>query len=261
MTSWAENDLLLVREDALLVETLARRGDLSAFDDEPLAALLGALAADVDAGDMAPPSRYQPILVPAAGHRAAPTRPRRHAGLVAATVAACLVGSTGVAAAVTGDPLAAFREAARIVTGADAGPEEDAPTAGPGVGRDGSLPDTAAAEAQLNRSLRQVGRLVARGDLDEARALLASVSAELALLGDDVAPGLEQRLDAVADRIERAADESKGKAEEPKGEPDPGTPDEKAASGTGPSSSGKGPRSSPGKQRDPQAPDERAAAG
>ena len=213
MSATADRDLLLVQEDALLVETVARRGDLSAFRDEPLAALLGALAADVDEGDMAPPTRYAPIVVPATSSHSPRSRPRHHTGVVALTVAAVLVGSSGVAAAVTGDPLAAIKGAAHLVTGPANGPKADEPSDGQGLGRDGSLPDPAAAEAVLNRSLNQVGRLIARGDLDEARALLVAATAQLASLGNDVAPGMEQRLEAIADRIDRAEGASKDKSD------------------------------------------------
>ena len=209
MTGTADRDLILVQQDAVLLDAVSRRADLSAFAEEPLAALLAALAADVDRDGLGlVPSRV-PAEVPlnAAG-TVASLPARRRTGAVVLTVAALLVGSSGVAAAVTGDPLAGFKNAVHLVTGAPSDEPSATPqpsASGTGVGRDGALPDTAAAEAQLNKQLDQVGVLIARGDLDAARALLAAAQTELAGLSGQAAAGLQNRLDALAARIDRAA--------------------------------------------------------
>jgi hypothetical protein len=209
-------DLLLVRQDALLVDAVALRADLSTFAGDPLAALLAALAADVDADG---PPLPRAVPTPAAPRRRLVLAggQTRRGTVVALTAAALLATSSGVAAAVTGDPLAVIRQAARAVTGSVAEPEagDAGPTSStgpgapadraPGTDRDGAaeLPDDAAAEAAVNHGLVRVGALLAHGDLDRARALLAAAEAQLAADGD-VAVGLQQRLRALSERIDRA---------------------------------------------------------
>ncbi|MDH5277961.1 MAG: hypothetical protein OEW53_02825, partial [Actinomycetota bacterium] len=205
-TAAVDRDLVLIQQDGLLLETVSRRRDLSAFSDEPIAALLAGLASEADRGGMAPAERYGPTGMRPPTHRIAPqpSRLSRHSGAVVLTVAALVVGSSGVAAAVTGDPFAPIKGMTHLVTGgADAG--EGHVVAGPGGRKKGSLPETAAHVAVFTKKLTGVRPMLAKGDADAARDVLQSALADLVASGAPIPPGLQNRIDKLADRIDAVA--------------------------------------------------------
>jgi hypothetical protein len=129
------HDLVAVQRDAALLDALARRSwsecDLPGAVD-PLAGLLAALGADVDEGllEVARPE-VEPLggLIPQqGGHRARPgtisSLPmpppgRRHVAraVAAMVVTAAVLSVSGVAAAVTGDPLTPYKRVIDVVRG------------------------------------------------------------------------------------------------------------------------------------------------
>ncbi|MDH4160417.1 MAG: hypothetical protein OEV62_09180, partial [Actinomycetota bacterium] len=155
---------------------------------------------------MAPAERYGPTGMRPPTHRIAPqpSRLSRHSGAVVLTVAALVVGSSGVAAAVTGDPFAPIKGMTHLVTGgADAG--EGHVVAGPGGRKKGSLPETAAHVAVFTKKLTGVRPMLAKGDADAARDVLQSALADLVASGAPIPPGLQNRIDKLADRIDAVA--------------------------------------------------------
>jgi hypothetical protein len=194
-----DRDFLAVQEDALLVDFVAAREDLSAFADDHVAQLLGAYAADVDEGL----ELLANAELPEAAASLTPARsgfsPRRSTRfLVAATTAVVLVGTSGVAAAVTGDPLSPFRSVVKVVTGGGHTPAAD-------PGREGNdLPDPAATEAEVALSLNAVKQALKDGDVEKAQRLLDDVRTDVN--GDaELAPGLDARLDKLQDEVDNAA--------------------------------------------------------
>jgi hypothetical protein len=207
-------DLVLIQQDGLLLETVSRRGDLSAFADEPVATLLAGLAAEADRGGMAPAERYGPSGLEPPAHRLSPAPGRfsRHSGAVVLTVAALVVGSSGVAAAVTGDPFAPFKGVTHLVTGgSDAGDGTLVADRG-GKGHDGRLPDTAADIAVFNKKMTGVGPLLAHGDAESAREMLQAALSDLVASGAEIPPGLQNRVDKLTDRIDAVASGGTGDA-------------------------------------------------
>ena len=186
-------DLVAVARDAELLDQLAGRYAVPA--DDRVAGLLAALAAEVDDGlDELLLADY-PAQVEAPDTSAVPLPARRRAsrGLRATTVAV-VVGATlsvsGVAAAVTGDPLAPYRSFVSAVTGGE---------------RD--LPANAAQVARLQHMLTGTRARIAHGDLDGARADLAALRAQLASapLSAGQRRSLAVRLAALETALGRAA--------------------------------------------------------
>jgi hypothetical protein len=183
-------DLAAVTRDADLLDLLARRGPVPAGD--PVLALLAAFAADVDEGldELLVASEDDPVLRAAWGATMVPDppAPRRGHGLRATTVAV-VVGATlsigGVAAAVTGDPLAPVRGIATAV----------------GIGADKHEGKTNARDAA-----KQARTNLAHGDVAGAQARLADMKAQL--LRDDLSDGdrrsIEARIDALQQQVDRA---------------------------------------------------------
>jgi hypothetical protein len=157
-------DLAAVARDAELMDRLAVRAPLTVDDD--VARLLASLAAEVDDGlDGLLAELEAPLLEqdePTADF-GTPSRRRAH-GLRATTVA-IVVGATlsvsGVAAAVTGDPLAPYKGIVRAVTNAGA-PSPHASTT-----------------AKLNHLATGTQAKIAHGDLDGARADIAALQAAI----------------------------------------------------------------------------------
>ena len=157
-------DLAAVARDAELMDRLAVRAPLAVDDD--VARLLGSLAAEVDDGldallaELEAPLLEQDDSTPAFG---TPTRRRAH-GLRATTVA-IVVGATlsvsGVAAAVTGDPLAPYKGIVRAVTNAGA-PSPHASTT-----------------AKLNHLANGTQAKISHGDLAGARADIAALQSAI----------------------------------------------------------------------------------
>ena len=157
-------DLAAVARDAELMDRLAVRAPLAVDDD--VARLLSSLAAEVDDGldallaELEAPLLEQEDSTPNVG---TPTRRRAH-GLRATTVA-IVVGATlsvsGVAAAVTGDPLAPYKGIVRAVTNAGA-PSPHASTT-----------------AKLNHLATGTQAKIAHRDLAGARADIAALQAAI----------------------------------------------------------------------------------
>jgi hypothetical protein len=125
-------DLVAVQRDAVLLDALSTRTRID--DADPVVGLLGALVAEVDdgllavAGPEAPPVRQ---LIPEQGgahrrHAAVYTLPvaplssgRRHfaRAMAAVVVTAAVLSVSGVAAAVSGDPLTPYKRVIDVVRG------------------------------------------------------------------------------------------------------------------------------------------------
>ena len=162
-----DRDLLDVQDDALLVDAIAGRGDLSAFRDDPIAALLGSYVADVDL-DLELPSGGDWRVKDRPPLSAARRRARHARFLVAAGTAVALVGTSGVAAAVTGDPFSPYRAAVNAVTHSG----ETIPTADGKGDANGGVPTQASDSASVARSLKDINRAIAAGDFALAQHLL-----------------------------------------------------------------------------------------
>jgi hypothetical protein len=157
-------DLAAVARDAELMDRLAVRAPLAVDDD--VARLLASLAAEVDEGLDGLLAELEAPLIEQDDPTAAfgtPGRRRVH-GLRATTVA-IVVGATlsvsGVAAAVTGDPLAPYKGIVRAVTNAGA-PSPQASTT-----------------AKLNHLATGTQAKIAHGDLAGARADIAALQAAI----------------------------------------------------------------------------------
>ena len=157
-------DLAAVARDAELMDRLAVRAPLAVDDD--VARLLASLAAEVDDGlDSLLAELEAPLLEQerSTADFGTPTRRRAH-GLRATTVA-IVVGATlsvsGVAAAVTGDPLAPYKGIVRAVTNAGA-PSPHASTT-----------------AKLNHLATGTQAKISHGDLAGARADIAALQAAI----------------------------------------------------------------------------------
>jgi hypothetical protein len=114
----------------MLLDALSQR---AATDDaDPIVGLLGALVADVDDGLMAATSRadapVRPLIPEQGGRRqgavytlpvAAPSSGRRHfaRAMAAVVVTAAVLSVSGVAAAVSGDPLTPYKRVIDVVRG------------------------------------------------------------------------------------------------------------------------------------------------
>jgi hypothetical protein len=184
-------DLLAINRDADLLDRLARRAPVPAGD--PVLALLAALAADVDDGldELLVADEDDPLVAAASVATVVPESrgPRRGLGLRATTVA-IVAGVTlsigGVAAAVTGDPLAPVKG---IVTAMGGQGAEQHPGKARAFG----------ADKQAKWQLRH-------GDLAGAQANLAAMKAEL--LRDDLSKGdrrsIEAKIAALQKQVDRA---------------------------------------------------------
>jgi hypothetical protein len=194
-------DLLAINRDADLLDLLARRAPAPAGD--PVLALLAALAADVDEGldELLVASEDDP-LVRAASATIVPDRPapRRGHGLRLTTVA-IVVGATlsigGVAAAVTGDPLAPVKGIATAVGMGGHGAEQH-----PGKAR------AVGAGKQARSQLRH-------GDIAGAQASLAAMKAEL--LRDDLSNGDRRSIEAKIAALQKKVDHAVAMAADPQG--------------------------------------------
>ncbi len=107
-----EIDVVAVRRDDELLDALGARGAVPDFAaDDPIAGLLAALAAEVDE-NLAPPVAFR-------GYQLVEYAPRRRRvgsrTVVALGVAGALLSASGVAAAVTGDPLAPIRPIGKAI--------------------------------------------------------------------------------------------------------------------------------------------------
>lgn len=193
----SEVDLAAVAHDAELLDRLAVRTTVPHGD--AVAALLAAFAAEVDEGldAVLSPDAADPrvaSLVDAATVAAPPAEPTRRHGLRTTTVAIVL-GATlsvgGVAAAVTGDPLAPVKGLATAVGLTDPKPD---------------LPEAASPNAKINHVMVGLAREIAQGRLDGVQARIDQVRAMLddpALTGGQ-RTGLLKRLAALQAKLDRA---------------------------------------------------------
>jgi Cornifin (SPRR) family len=209
-------DLAAVARDADLLDLLAVRGGVPAED--PVLTMLAALAAEVDDGlsrlfddlDQADGlDAGNPDLGGLYGIRvggleestdralaAVPDRPeraRRSLGLRAGTVAV-VIGATlsvsGVAAAVTGDPLSPYKSFASAVSSVTGGQSHK------------PLPANAAGVAKLNHHLVGTRAQIAHGDLAGARTTLTALRTELAAA--DLTDGQRHALEGRIAKLEAA---------------------------------------------------------
>jgi hypothetical protein len=157
-------DLAAVARDAELMDRLAVRAPVAIDDD--VARLLASLAAEVDDGlDALLAELEAPLIEQDDPSADIGTPSRRRARGMRATTVAIVVGATlsvsGVAAAVTGDPLAPYKGIVRAVTNAGA-PSPHASTT-----------------AKLDHLANGTQSKIAHGDLAGARADIASLQAAL----------------------------------------------------------------------------------
>ena len=190
-----ELDFAAVAADAALLDLLSSRAPVPV--DDPVAWMLAAFAAEVDDGLaelLAPDPLELAVPVMSVVPALPPVSVRRSHGLRATTIA-LVVGATlsvsGVAAAVTGDPFAAYHGIVSAVTGGD---NESAAQA--------------ARVAWLQRQLAGTRAKVAHGDLAGAGADLTAMRAELAGtegLSHGQRTALEARIAALETALARAA--------------------------------------------------------
>lgn len=178
-------DMLAVQRDADVLDALARRLEPEPGDEE-VRWLLAALAADVDDG-------LAGLLAEEAASDEATVlelpRERRAAkrALAGALVAAGLLSVSGVAAAVTGDPLAAYRGVyAAVLHGGDA-PSSDASEI-----------------AALHHRLAGARAAIAQGDLVAAQGAITDVRSRLADLPEQERRSVEVQLRALEAALLRA---------------------------------------------------------
>ena len=218
-------DFLLVRRDDELLDAIAQRehgyDTLGELAGDPALSLLAAFATDVDDGlerllaELEPAVGAEPVspvvpVVPRQATRraerrplpstAAPgrtvvapsaTRPARRAHLgragAAAAVAAAVISVSGVAAAVTGNPLAPMQKVAQTVQSVFGhGPNQHAND-----------------RAKLEASLHDVDALIRAGRYAEAQALLDQLTGQVAALDAKQQNGLQKQLAALEARLDR----------------------------------------------------------
>lgn len=204
-------DLAAVQRDDDLLAHLARRGDIDAAD--PVARLLASFADDVDDGlaellvatdlpTTAGATWVSHDVCPELETDAAPRSRRTVVGAAALAVAlGASLSVSGVAAAVTGDPLAPYKAVGSALSWG----EDD-------------LPETAAPIAHLNKRLARARAAIAHGEVGGAHARLDAIRAALA--DSDLSAGQRAAFERKLDRLEAAlADAEKKVAEKPGGGP------------------------------------------
>lgn len=183
-------DRLAVQRDAALIHALATR-TLPAEDVDihhPVVTYLAAWVDWVDAG-VTDDTVFE---LTAHKDRAAAASGWRHnrAALIAGSTVAALLVSSGAAAAVTGDPFLVARAPFEVIEKVNPFGDDD-------NARE-TLPDQAPDSADANKLLADAQRAMANGDTDEAERLVAEATA---MLGDEVNPGQQNRIDKLNDHI------------------------------------------------------------
>jgi hypothetical protein len=205
-------NLVEVARDAELLDQLATRAAI--LDDDAVSAMLASFAAEVDEGLAALLDEVDPtgraadrglVAVPdVLGGR------RRGHGLRATTIAVVLgatLSVSGVAAAMTGDPLSPYKGIVSAVQG---------------VGNDhqhGTLPSHAARVATMNHKLVGTRAQIAHGDLAGAEATLAGLRLDLASMTDLTTgerSAIEARIAALEAAIGRANGQTAAHDQQPK---------------------------------------------
>lgn len=210
-----------VQRDAQTVQALASRAPSLLDRDDVVAQHLAAWLEEIDRGIDATVVVQLPARETASS---APKdrRARRAVGVAGATVVA-LVISSGAAAAVTGDPLAAVKAPLAALNTINPFVADDAATerAAPADDRadDRADADKVPSVARTNQLLADAQRAIAQGDLERAADLLDQARA--------AGGGRQQRIDQVTDRLDQAIDGQPGGASTgPKGQ-DPKDPVDK----------------------------------
>jgi hypothetical protein len=200
-------DLAEVARDAELLDQLAARTAVPG--DDAVSAMLSAFAAEVDDGLVAlldeggEPAARRPAARPADRPLVSVpdvlAEPRRGHGLRATTIAVVLgatLSVSGVAAAVTGDPLSPYKG---IVTAVHGGNHHE-------------LPANAAHVAKMNHKLVGTRAQIAHGDVAGAQATLAALRLELASM-TDLTAGQHNAIEARIASLEAALGRATAKAE------------------------------------------------
>ena len=203
-------NLVEVARDAELLDQLANR--VALVDDDAVSAMLASFAAEVDEGlaalldDVEPTGRAADRALVAVPDVLAGRR--RGRGLRATTIAVVLgatLSVSGVAAAVTGDPLSPYKGIVSAVTG--------------GNHNQGLLPAHAARVATMNHKLAGTRAQIAHGDLAGAEATLAGLRLDLASM-TDLTTGerraIEARIAALEAAIGRASGQTAAHDQQPK---------------------------------------------
>jgi hypothetical protein len=195
-------DLVEVARDADLLDQLAGRDAI--LDDDAVSAMLAAFAAEVDDGlaallDDVEPADWRPVDRALVAVPDALAGPRRGRGLRATTIAVVLgatLSVSGVAAAVTGDPLSPYKGIVSAVQG----------------GNHDELPSHAARVAKMNHKLVGTRAQIAHGDVAGAQATLAGLRQDLAAM-TDLTPGELHAIEARIAALEAALGRATGRAE------------------------------------------------
>jgi hypothetical protein len=205
-------DLAEVARDAELLDQLAIRTAVQ--DGDAVSAMLAAFAAEVDEGLAAllddghgEDKRADTGLV------AVPDAPPRRGHGLRATTVAVVLGATlsisGVAAAVTGDPLSPYKGIVSAVTGGNDHQHHN-------------LPSHAARVATMNHKLVGTRAQIAHGDLAGAEATLAGLRLDLASMTDLTTgerSSIEARIAALEAAIGRANGQTAAHDKQPKSGP------------------------------------------
>jgi hypothetical protein len=196
-------NLVEVARDAELLDQLAARVEI--VDDDAVTAMLASFAAEVDEGlaallDAGPADRPADRGLAAVPDLAA--RPPRGHGLRASTIAVVLgatLSVSGVAAAVTGDPLSPYKGIVSAVTGGGTHHEPK------------PLPSHAALVATMNHKRVGARAQIAHGDLAGAQTALAALRADLATMTDLTTgerSAIEARINALQAALGRATSQA-----------------------------------------------------
>ncbi|HEU4912428.1 MAG TPA: hypothetical protein VFV76_11060 [Actinomycetes bacterium] len=222
-------DLAAVQRDDDLLALLAERGEVDTSD--PVARLLASLAEDVDDGLAELLIATDPLttagatwvshdVLPELESDPAPRARRTAAGAAALAVAlAATLSVSGVAAAVTGDPLAPYKAVGSALSWG----EDD-------------LPETAAPIAHLNKRLARARAAIAHGEVEGAQSRLDAIRAALA--GADLSDGQRAAFERKLDRLEAALADA-GKKGSGADRPGDGRPADKPPAGDPPGQVGK----------------------
>jgi hypothetical protein len=206
-------DLAEVARDAELLDQLAARTAIP--DADAVSAMLSAFAAEVDDGLVAlldergEPADRRPADRALVSVPDVLAEPRRGHGLRATTIAVVLgatLSVSGVAAAVTGDPLSPYKG---IVTAVHGGNHHE-------------LPANAAQVAKMNHKLVGTRAQIAHGDVAGAQATLAALRLDLASM-THLTAGQRSAIEARIASLEAALGRATAKAEAQEKQQESGT--------------------------------------
>ena len=187
----SELDLLAVQRDDVQLEEIARRQAREPIADGTLA-LLAALTVEVDAGLdelLATPLRVPLDSETPAGVRSIAEAGRRRAAraVTAALIVTSLASVSGVAAAVTGDPLAPYRSVISSVSGEDKG-----------------LPEPRITETEVQERIRSIDASIDAGQLGRAQSGVQRLRATLDQRPGGALRSVLARVEALEAKLARA---------------------------------------------------------